>query len=92
MKLMDKTRDLVDLICSLKSKNEVEEFVRDMFTPNEFDTLAKRWRIIKMLNEGYTQRDIAKELQVSLCKVTRGSKILKNKNSVIYRYLKEVND
>jgi len=40
-----------------------------------------------MLNDGYTQRDIAKELQVSLCKVTRGAKIIKNKNSILTKYL-----
>ena len=36
-----------------------------------------------MLKEGKTQREIAKELKVSLCKVTRGSKILKQTNSII---------
>ena len=41
-----------------------------------------------MLNEGMTQREIAKELNVSLCKVTRGSKILKDKNALIKKYLK----
>ena len=36
-------------------------------------------------------KEISKELQVSLCKVTRGSKILKNKKSVITKYLKGEN-
>ena len=33
------------------------------------------------------QRDIAKELQVSLCKVTRGAKIMKDKNSILAKHL-----
>jgi len=44
-----------------------------------------------MLKEGRTQRAIAHELKVSLCKVTRGSKILKDKNSVITKYLVKEN-
>ena len=36
----------------------------------------------------YTPRDVpAGKLNVSLCKVTRGAKILKDKNTVIYKYL-----
>lgn len=88
---MTKTKnsdDLAELILSLKSQEDVQEFIDNMFTQSEWDTLSKRWNIIKMLDEGRTQRDISKELQVSLCKVTRGSKILKNKDSVIYKFLK----
>ena len=88
---MTKTKnsdDLAGLILSLKSQEDVQEFIDNMFTQSEWDTLSKRWNIIKMLDEGRTQRDISKELQVSLCKVTRGSKILKNKDSVIYKFLK----
>ncbi len=35
-----------------------------------------------MLSNGKTQREIAKDLNVSLCKVTRGSKILKDKKAI----------
>ena len=38
-------------------------------TESEIETLSKRWRILEMLKDGFTQRDIAKELKVSLCKV-----------------------
>lgn len=40
-----------------------------------------------MLSEGKTQREIAQDLKVSLCKVTRGAKILKNNKSVVTKYL-----
>ena len=42
---------------------------------------------MRMLVEGSTQREIANELGVSLCKVTRGSKILKNKESILAKHL-----
>lgn len=67
---------------------KIEYFISELLTESEMETLSKRWRILEMLSEGRTQRDIAKELKVSLCKVTRGSQILKNKKSVVSKYLK----
>ena len=64
------------------SQKEIIEFFKEIMTKSEITTLSKRWRIIEMLSEGRTQREIAKELGVSLCKVTRGAKILKKQNSV----------
>lgn len=64
------------------SQKEIVEFLQEIMTEAEIKTLSKRWRIIELLNEGYTQREIAKELGVSLCKVTRGAKILKKQNSI----------
>ena len=62
-------------------------FFKELLTKSEIETLSKRWRILDLLAKGKTQREIAKELQVSLCKVTRGAKILKDKNSVLSKYL-----
>lgn len=82
-----------DILIGMKNTDEVYSFLNEIFTKAELDDLSKRWRILNMLNCGMTQREIAKELKVSLCKVTRGSKILKNKNSVTTKYLiKEKND
>ena len=77
-------------IASLMTEMSLEEgytFLSEILTPAEISTLSKRWRILKMLNEGFSQREIAKDLQVSLCKVTRGAKILKNQESVLAQYL-----
>lgn len=64
------------------SSNEAYDFLNEILTPTEFETISKRWQIIKMLNQNFSQREIAKELNVSLCKVTRGAKILKQQNSI----------
>ena len=45
-----------------------------------------RW-ILKMLKSGNSQREIAKELHVSLCKITRGAAILKDKNAITNKIL-----
>ena len=74
----------------LNTEIEVENFFKELLTESEIEILSKRWRILEMLSNGYTQREIAKELQVSLCKVTRGARILKNNNSVLGKYLEKV--
>ena len=79
--------DIAKFITKLNNKNEVISFIMEILTNAEIETLSKRWRILNMLKEGRTQRDIAQELKVSLCKVTRGAKILKNKSSIIAKYL-----
>lgn len=71
----------------LKSDNEARSFLEEILTKAELADISKRWRILKMLNEGYTQREIAKILNVSLCKITRGSQIINDKNAVSRKYL-----
>lgn len=70
------------------NSNEIFNFIVEMLTESELETLSKRWQILKMLGEGKTQRVIANDLKVSLCKVTRGAQLLKNKDSVAAKYLK----
>ena len=88
--------EISEISSMLANENDVKKIKSifiEMLTTSEIDTLSKRWRILKMLTEGRTQRDIAKELKVSLCKVTRGSQILKDKKSIIAQYLtKEKNN
>ncbi|MDR1322902.1 MAG: trp operon repressor [Candidatus Margulisbacteria bacterium] len=66
------------------------EFLRDILTPNELRELCQRWRVIKMLAAGQTQREIAKVLKTSLCKITRGSRELQKKNSSFLKVLKNL--
>ncbi len=80
-------KDLYKLIFELKSAKDIEKFFNEIFTDNEIETLSKRWRILKLLARNYTQREISNELNVSLCKVTRGSRILKDKNAIVTKYL-----
>ena len=65
------------------NQEEILVFFKEILTLSEITTLSKRWCILKMLaSKNYTQRDVAKALNVSLCKVTRGAKILKQTNAV----------
>ena len=72
-------------ICHLISKNSDEAFLYNffdcLFTNNEMTDFAKRWQLVKELDSGVTQREIARKYNMSLCKITRGSKMLKNPDS-----------
>ena len=82
---------LLSEICSVISKFEtaeqIELFLSELLTPSELEDVTKRWKITKLLHDKKSQRNIAQELSVSLCKVTRGAKILKNNNSIIRQTL-----
>lgn len=84
---MEEIKEISRLVCQMKSQGEVFKFFLEILTKSELVTLSKRWRILSMLAEGRTQRNIANELNVSLCKVTRGAKILKDQSSVINKLL-----
>lgn len=87
---MNRNNDLLELsvlIKNLQTSENVCEFLSEILTQSEISTLSKRWRILKLLSQGATQREIATELNVGLCKVTRGAKILKNKDSIITKNL-----
>lgn len=65
----------------------VQGFLFSLFTPSEADEIAKRWALVKDLAAGIPQREIAKELGLSLCKITRGSRELKKEASPFKRML-----
>ena len=80
--------DIYNIIISTKNKKDAQELLDGLFTQNEIETLTKRWRILELLNRGVTQRKIAQDLNVSLCKVTRGAKVLKEK-TILTDFLKK---
>ena len=84
---MDDFSEICNIISSIKTKEEIKAFMTEIFTESEIAALSKRWRILKMLNQGVTQRDIVKKLNVSLCNVTRGAKILKKQDTAVTKYL-----
>ncbi|MDY0375304.1 MAG: Trp family transcriptional regulator [Desulfobacterium sp.] len=85
-------KELLKTIESIaKKKDNLEEldlFFQEIFTPGELADLSLRWKLLTDLNKGMTQRRIAEKYSISLCKITRGSKILKKKNSIVLKILK----
>ncbi len=72
---------LVKTISDIKSPALLKQFLTDLLTPSERSEIGLRWQLVQYLYEGMPQRTIAKKLKISLCKITRGSRELKRRNS-----------
>ncbi|MBF0203078.1 MAG: transcriptional regulator [Desulfamplus sp.] len=80
-------RDLLQTIISIKELDELESFFDEILTSGELADLSLRWKLLQDLHSGMTQRKISEKYGISLCKITRGSKILKKENSVVNKIL-----
>jgi TrpR family trp operon transcriptional repressor len=80
---------VTDVLSSITSADDMRQFLKELLTPGEVRDIALRWRLLELLARGEPQRKIAEDLQISLCKITRGSKILKQRDSVTTRVLKK---
>lgn len=79
--------EIATLLAQSQDPAFTEEFLRQLLTPDEVEEIEKRWLLVKLLHQGRRQRDIARELHMSLCKITRGSKELKKQSSAFLRAL-----
>ncbi len=83
-----KTRhELQKVFADVRDYQEMVSFFEEIFTPKEIKDLELRWELLKELHAGHTQRKIAASHKISLCKITRGSKILKKPGSITKRLL-----
>ncbi len=81
--------ELVSLIAKTDDVKFLTDFFECLFTKPEKIELAKRWLLVKEIEKGTTQRDIAKMFGMSLCKITRGSKELKKEDSAFKKMLEK---
>lgn len=79
--------DLIEVFVRISDAEEMGAFLEEILTPKEIQDLALRWKLLQELDRGKTQRSIASQYGISLCKITRGSKILKKERSVTKKYL-----
>lgn len=80
-------RELARVLARMDDARMIEEFMVELFTPAERKDLASRWELVKRLDQGVSQRKIAADLGLSLCKITRGSRELKKEGSVFRKVL-----
>jgi len=89
---MDKNiREVSELLAFTKDPTEIRNFFESILTNKELQDIGSRWELVKRLDQGESQRQIARDLHLSLCKITRGSKELKKKNAILKRFLKRLN-
>lgn len=85
--LIEQTVREICKILTSTDENFAYDFLECLFTPAERKDMANRWLLVKELEKGTTQREIAKKFGMSLCKITRGSKELHKENSAFRRML-----
>ncbi len=74
-------RELIKILrAAAKDEKMFELFLDDLLTPNEMNELIARWQIVKQLMSGVSQRDISKNLHVTLVTINRGARMLENHN------------
>ncbi len=64
-----------------KDPEMIREFLLSLLTGAEAAEISSRWTLVRLMKQGMSQRMISRELGLSLCKITRGSKELKKDNS-----------
>lgn len=71
--------ELLDHLLEMRERDSLEQALRDLLTPAELTEVSNRLQILRMLEAGVPQREIAKQLGVGIATVTRGARALKIK-------------
>ncbi|TFG64625.1 MAG: transcriptional regulator [Spirochaetales bacterium] len=80
-------KELCDAVSKVRDPLLIEDFLNSLLTKKELAEVSSRWALVRLIDEGVSQRQIASRLGLSLCKITRGSKELKKENSSFSRVI-----
>ena len=67
---------LYEALLSLKNRDEMAAFLRDLCTPAELEVLVDRWRVVPYLLEGVSYREIHERTAVSITTIGRVARYL----------------
>lgn len=87
MKYPESLKLITDTLWRINTIEDLSGALADLLTPAEITEVADRIRLLKMLQEGKTQRAIAEELAISVTTVSRGNRILQYEDNTISKYL-----
>jgi TrpR-related protein YerC/YecD len=65
------TAELADALLSLRNRDEMLRFLRDLCTLPELEALGHRWQIVNLLEENAPYLEIAERVGASTTTVTR---------------------
>ncbi len=83
----DAFEDIISVFCSVSDKDDMKALFDDLFTESEVKDMITRWLLMTDLYKGKPQREIAEKRKLSLCKITRGSRMLKKEDGFMHRLL-----
>ena len=73
--------ELAKTLATVKDRELLRDFLKALLTPQEYKAVASRGALVRLLDQGMTQRKISEALGLSLCKITRGSREMKKEDS-----------
>lgn len=68
---------LLDAFLQLRTREEVRVFLADLCTPSEVRAFVERWKVVRLLEQGKSYREIADLAGASTTTVTRVSRFLR---------------
>ena len=86
---MTGVKEVAEVLARIQDPGLILDFLKCILTPYELEEVSGRWELVKLLDQGVSQRKISEQLGMSLCKITRGSRELKKQNSAFKRILAE---
>ena len=82
-------KEIIEILYKIsKDKVLLNDFVKEILTPKEFENIGVRWQIVKKLAKGEKHEYIASDLKLGVATVTRGSREMRNKQGGFQRTLK----
>jgi TrpR-related protein YerC/YecD len=73
-------RSLYEALLSLKNAREMGAFLGDLCTPSELEVLVDRWRVVPLLLENVSYREIHERTAVSITTIGRVARYLNQGN------------
>lgn len=78
--------ELCDALLQPENRNEMRSLLADICTPGEIRSLAERWRVARLLDDGaLSYREIAEATGVSTTTITRVARFLRDEPYGGYR-------
>jgi len=78
-------RFLVKTVASLRSEEDVANFLRDIGTLRELHVLSERLEVARLLSKGLSYREVAQHVGASTTTVTRVAHFLRKREEGGYR-------
>ena len=67
---------LLDAFLLLNNRMEVRQFLRDLCTPAEREAIYDRWRVVLLLRDGLSYREISQQTGVSVTTIGRVARFM----------------
>ncbi len=73
----DQLYEIAKALLNLRNKEEISSFLQDILTSSEQETVALRWEVAKMLDQGIPYTQIERETGASSATIAKVSEYLK---------------